>query len=1247
MKQVLKIHRKVFAFLLALLLPQLAHSESYSLNVGESVNISQTAYNGGYIDNVGLADYIDPHLTFSKNYDGSAKITVNSYFDYSTTVKLVFIERYQSFYNGRNHTLAYTYYKNVTIKCNYQKPESGPKPTKVLLPERIRLNVYNGGELDYIQAILVPAGAKASEYYWYDDKGTANFSAIMTTDGRYRIMGRSPGIGKISVVVDDDWTNLHASAILEIVDPAHLPPSSIFLPSSIEIGVNKNSTLIPTLIPENTSTAFTWKSDDESIATVEYGKVVGKKAGTTNITLTTANQLQSTCKVTVINGSGKDDEEESEDNTTGMVGGHEYADLGLSVKWATCNVGATSPEENGAYYAWGETNEKSSYNWNSYAHGTSMANPTHLGNDIKSTKYDAAYANWGKDWRMPTAVEIGELISKCTFKEDTVEGVKGYRATGPNGQSIFFPSAGRKRSSNFDTGCWYWSSIEDDYLAKTLSISKNSNSVVTPSVKSWDRSYGLPIRPVTSSEGTSVEPTDVTLPASKAVEIDKYITLTASLTPSNAKTELTWTSDDTSIATVSSSGVVKGIKEGTTYIHVKTANGKTAKCELTVYANNKITEIEINPSNLSMVVGDTQQLTATITPSNATDKSVTWKSSNTTVATINTTGLVTAVSEGSATITCTANDGSGVKATCSISVTKKSYSVKDSGVEGNITWVLTTDGTLTLSGKGAMEGYWTHAWEEYKNDIKKIIIEKGLTGIALNAFRDCSSLISVTIPNSVTSIGSYSFCNCSSLTSVTIPNSVKSIESGAFWNCTSLVSVTIPNSVTSIGGWAFMDCISLSSLFIPSSVIEMEYSPFDRCTALTDLQIDKENPSFMIEDGIIFSKDKTTLFFYLYSKKDKSYTIPSTITKLAYGAFSYNPHLTSVIIPNSITSIESASFFRCTGLISVTIPNTVTSIGEQAFEGCQSLSSIYIPNSVELIGESAFWECKNLETVKIGSGVKSIDVMTFGNCSALRTLYCYAATPPILGYRSYSKIGVFDHAGPATLYVPKESVAAYKVADQWKDFKAIMPLENVDPSMTTTVTTSSAGYATFYDSKISYVLPYGLSAQVVTGCANKKLTYTTIATGSSSGIIPKGTAVMLVADNRWAGTYILTATEESASYTGTNYLYGSDTATTTSASGSNYYYKLTNGPSNNSPFGWYWGAANGTTFQIEGHKAWLALPQTMSRSLSFSAEGEATDIDEWQDTDAPAIIYDLQGRCVNEAKGQGLYIQNGKKRIVK
>lgn len=491
---------------------QYLHAETYTLSVGESVTISQSPYGGGYIDNVGLADYLDPHLGFTKNYDGSATIMVNSYFDYTATVHLVFIERYTFL----GHTRAETYYRDVDIKCKYQTPAPSKKPTKVILPERIRVPINMGSERFYVTPVLEPYGAKGTEYYWGNSQGTAWFAARPTTDGRCWITGRSPGIGKIYVVVDNDWDNLYASAILEVVDPNNLPPNSVFLPNEIELSIDGHCTLFPILVPENTSTAYTWKSDDESVATVSFGKVVGKKTGTTTITVKTSNELTAKCTVKVISSNGKDDEDESNDNTKGTVGGHDYIDLGLSVKWATCNVGSTSPEDYGDYFAWGETKGRTSFSWENYEHcDGSILSDRYIGNDIKGTQYDAAFVNWGSDWRMPTDAEVGELISKCTFKQETINGVEGYLATGPNGNSIFLPNAGQVKDQKVGT-CYYWSSTvyQTDY-GLTLSIftdSKNGN--IVKSIGGEMRCFGQPIRAVTEASGSAPKQRKLKLAAS-------------------------------------------------------------------------------------------------------------------------------------------------------------------------------------------------------------------------------------------------------------------------------------------------------------------------------------------------------------------------------------------------------------------------------------------------------------------------------------------------------------------------------------------------------------------------------------------------------------------------------------------------------------------------------------------------------------------------------------------------------------
>ena len=122
---------------------------------------------------------------------------------------------------------------------------------------------------------------------------------------------------------------------------------------------------------------------------------------------------------------------------------HEAVDLGLSVKWATCNVGASSPEEYGDYFAWGEIEPKSDYSEENYKYYNSDTKEyIYIGDDISGTEYDAAHVRWGDGWRMPTKDEVEELYEKCTWRWSIVNGVSGQVITGTNGNSIFLPAAG-------------------------------------------------------------------------------------------------------------------------------------------------------------------------------------------------------------------------------------------------------------------------------------------------------------------------------------------------------------------------------------------------------------------------------------------------------------------------------------------------------------------------------------------------------------------------------------------------------------------------------------------------------------------------------------------------------------------------------------------------------------------------------------------------------------------------------------
>ena len=182
---------------------------------------------------------------------------------------------------------------------------------------------------------------------------------------------------------------------------------------------------------------------------------------------------------------------------TGQISGYDYVDLGLSVKWATCNIGASSPSDHGNYYAWGETTAKSDYADGTHEYYKDGKSPD-FGNNISGTRYDAARMNWGGTWRMPTMEEISELNNKCTWKRKKLNGCKGYILTGPNGKSIFLPAAGFRGDMlihEVDHGL-YWSSRTNngDYGAYHLGFDNSYNHEV--SFTGYARSCGFSVRPV-------------------------------------------------------------------------------------------------------------------------------------------------------------------------------------------------------------------------------------------------------------------------------------------------------------------------------------------------------------------------------------------------------------------------------------------------------------------------------------------------------------------------------------------------------------------------------------------------------------------------------------------------------------------------------------------------------------------------------------------------------------------------------
>ena len=251
-------------------------------------------------------------------------------------------------------------------------------------------------------------------------------------------------------------------------------------------------------------------------------------------------------------------------------------------------------------------------------------------------------------------------------------------------------------------------------------------------------------------------------------------------------------------------------------------------------------------------------------------------------------------------------------------------------------WVLTSDGTLTISGTGRME-YDTRPWEPYKAEIKKVVIKEGVTSIA----------------------------------------------GSAFYECANLTEVQFPDTLETINYDAFEDCISLTSITIPKGVTKIDASAFSGCTALKAIRVAADNSTYSSDDaGLLFNKDKTTLIECPEGFQG-NYEIPSGVITIKGSAFANCYGLTDIVISDTITTVENYAFSYCKNLADVVISNSVTSIGSSAFENCDALAKVSIPGSVLSIGGSAFWDCDKLTSANIADGVASLGDSAFNDCDAL------------------------------------------------------------------------------------------------------------------------------------------------------------------------------------------------------------------------------------------------------------------------
>ena len=436
-----------------------------------------------------------------------------------------------------------------------------------------------------------------------------------------------------------------------------------------------------------------------------------------------------------------------------------------------------------------------------------------------------------------------------------------------------------------------------------------------------------------------------------------------------------------------------------------------------------VTAVLLDKTSLTLEIGESYTLIATISPSNATDKSITWASSAPSVAEVSQ-GKVTALSAGMTTITATSANGKSAECTVTVTSESEGYFIASydtiTGVtpEGrqqtrleipsvingtpitrinayalsglsNLKEVIVPD-SVTEIGIGAFNGcnalsgimlpfiganaenigasYFGHIFgaNNYPENgivvpstLKSVYVTGG-TSIRANAFRECSYIKTVSLPSSITKIDSYAFYRCD-LTTIELPKNLERIENWAFSECNGLTDVTIPDSVTSIGDSAFNWCKGLTSVRIGKGLTSIGTAAFSLCDKLTGVYI----TDLSAWCNIAFEGGSANPLCY------------------AHNIYLDNIHITDLVIPDDVKSIGNYAFYYCSKLTSVTIPDSVTSIGDSAFAGCSGLMSVTVPDNVMRIGDSAFRNCSRLTSITVpfvgekadGSGVTHFGYM--------------------------------------------------------------------------------------------------------------------------------------------------------------------------------------------------------------------------------------------------------------------------------
>jgi len=338
------------------------------------------------------------------------------------------------------------------------------------------------------------------------------------------------------------------------------------------------------------------------------------------------------------------------------------------------------------------------------------------------------------------------------------------------------------------------------------------------------------------------------------------------------------------------------------------------------------------------------------------------------------------------------------------------------------------------------------------HNLTEVVFPNSLTSIGEEAFYECSGLTEVVFPDSLTSIGAFAFYECYNLTEVVFPDSLTSIGAFAFDRCDNLTEVVFPDSLTSIGKGAFYECEGLTEVVFPDSLTSIEAYAFYECSGLKTVYYKgtrEQRNSISIGSYNTCLTDATWVYEYVppiqgtcgdalewelsYDKTTLTISGSGAMYDYVYETpdapwYEYRSTITSLKVESGVTHIGEAAFYNLTALKTTSLPATLKTMGHRAFQECSSLTGIVLPNSLTSTGQLSFRLCTSLKSVTLSAGMTAIEHSSFSDCSALESVVIPEGVHTIAKYAFYNCTALKEITLPATLKEVWQYAFAYDSA---------------------------------------------------------------------------------------------------------------------------------------------------------------------------------------------------------------------------